>query len=62
MDLPLKLSSNMDGIVNMITARMTSIKNLDKATSSTKPVHTDISTLSRDFTDFETFVWKTLEL
>lgn len=63
MDLSLKLSSNLDDIVNMITTRMASIEErLDKATSSSEPVHTDVTTLSREFVDFKTFVWKTLTL
>lgn len=63
MDLSLKLSSNMDDIVKMITTRLASMEErLDKATSSPEPVHTDITSLSREFTDFKTFVWKTLAL
>lgn len=63
MDLSLKLSSNMDDIVNMITTRMASIEErLDKATTSSEPVHIEITALSREFTDFKTFVWKTLAL
>lgn len=63
MDLSLKLSSNMDDIVKTITTRMASIEErLNKATSSLEPAHTDIATLSREFTEFKTFVWKTLAL
>lgn len=47
----------------MITTRMASIEErLDKATSSAVPVYTDITSLSHEFTDFKTFVWKTLAL
>lgn len=47
----------------MITTRMASIEErLDKATSSSVPVYTDITSLSHEFTDFKTFVWKTLAL
>lgn len=63
MDLSQKMSSNLHEIVNMISTRMTDIEErLNKATSSPVPVHADLPSISREFTEFKTLVWRSLAL
>lgn len=63
MDLSQKMSTNLQEIVNMITTRMADMEErINKATSSPGPVHADIPSLSREFTEFKALVWKSLAL
>lgn len=63
MDLYSKLSSGIEEIVQIFNSRMdTYEKELHKVATTTSPVYSDISSLSRDFVDFKSFVWKTMSM
>ena len=63
MDLYSKLSTGMEEIVNMFKTRMDKYESeLQKVTSAPSFVHPDVASLSREFSDFELFVWKSLSM
>ncbi|CAH2107852.1 unnamed protein product [Euphydryas editha] len=63
MDQSLKLSSNFQEIVNMFDSRMKNYEErLKKLSPSSSASPQDLKSLSSEFLDFKTFVWKTLML
>lgn len=63
MDLYTKLSANMDELASSFDSRMQDYEsNLKKLSNpgTTQPPHKDLASLSREFTDFRSIMWKTL--
>lgn len=59
--MDMQLMNNMDKLEKMFESRMCHYEQkLQKAAAGTSSAPPDISTLSREFTDFKTFVWQTL--
>lgn len=63
MDLYAKLSTNMEELAGTFESRMLHYESdLKKLASTEKLPHKDLDTLSREFMDFKTLIWKTLAM
>ncbi|KOB67717.1 Uncharacterized protein OBRU01_09091 [Operophtera brumata] len=63
MDLFAKLASNMEEMAGTFESRMLHMESgLQKLTGTEQPPHKDLESLSREFVDFKTFVWKSMAM
>lgn len=59
--MDLQLQNNLEELEKLFSSRMADYEDkLQKYSAAASPVHPDITSLSREFTDFKTFVWQTL--
>lgn len=63
MDLYTKLTANMEALSANFQSRMHQYEeSLQQLASPKAPAHSDLSALSKDFTDFKSMMWKTVTL
>lgn len=62
MDLSLKRASNLEEVIKMFKSRMDEYDEKQEKLQKVNPDNPDVTALSRDFSNFKTFVWKTLSL
>ncbi|KOB52060.1 Uncharacterized protein OBRU01_25896 [Operophtera brumata] len=63
MDLFAKLAFNMEEMAGIFESRMLHMESgLQKLTGTEQPPHKDLESLSREFVDFKTFVWKSMAM
>ncbi|XP_072938248.1 uncharacterized protein [Epargyreus clarus] len=59
--MDLQLASNLEELEKLFSSRMADYEDkLNKCAAGTSSVHPDITSLSREFTEFKSFVWQTL--
>lgn len=63
MDLYAKLAANMEELAGTFDSRMHHLESdIKKLSSSEKKPHKDLETLSREFTDFKSLIWKSFTM